>query len=558
MCFPMVRSLSSTAAELAAVGLLAAIALGFGIDGAGMASGYVDPLLHAGAQDEAVYGHASASMLRTGHWMTPIFLDRFMLNKPPLLMWAGAASMRLEGITPLALRLPVLAAGVLCCVLVYGWVRRSQSAPSAIASVVLLIGTPVFFSIGRKFMTDALLTLFVVAAMFLVAADPRWERRATAFAFGALSAAAVMTKSAAGLLPLLILAVYWVLAGSKERPPLRRVLVALAVAAILAAPWHIYEFVVHKDWFVAEYVRFQLLGSGITAPSRYTGDTNVWFYLRTLLLTDPILLLLWLTSLPWIAMAWKRSDKAQARLLAAWFLTSALCLGVFGTRAAYYLLPLLPALVLMSVKFSPLLRGRLAWPACAVLMLAFSVKVWAGDASWGIDYGAKSVPPAAALDNYSRLRRSNELLIVSPDDEFYASVLDLPKVRYVYLTPLDATKTSEFFYRLGMILSGQEFCSLPRLLPVYAQRLRAWKLPEGLQPEATLIDSGAASELAEVIRCSPDRDFMIPEALREIAVGAAVATHTATEAQAGRFFLLSKTSSRRPADSIAPGTVVRD
>ena len=59
------------------------------------------------------------------------------------------------------------------------------------------------------------------------------------------------------------------------------------------------------------------------------------------------------------------------------------------------------------------------------------------------------------------LRRTNELLIVSPDDEFYASVLDLPKVRYVYLTPLDATKTSEFFYRLGMILSDEEFCSLP-------------------------------------------------------------------------------------------------
>ncbi len=26
--------------------------------------------------------------------MTPIFLDRFMLNRPPLLMWAGGASIR--------------------------------------------------------------------------------------------------------------------------------------------------------------------------------------------------------------------------------------------------------------------------------------------------------------------------------------------------------------------------------------------------------------------------------------------------------------------------------
>ena len=81
---------------------------------------------------------------------------------------------------------------------------------------------PVFHSIGRKFMTDTLLTLFVVAAMFVIAADPPWERRWTAIAFGAFSGAAVMTKSAAGLLPLLILAVYWMLAGAKERPPLPR------------------------------------------------------------------------------------------------------------------------------------------------------------------------------------------------------------------------------------------------------------------------------------------------------------------------------------------------
>ncbi len=70
----------------------------------------------------------------------------------------------------------------------------------------------------------------------------------------------------------------------------------------------------------------------------------------------------------------------------------------------------------------------------------------------------RSAPAAVALDQYSRLRRTNELLIVSPDDEFYASVVDLPKVRYVYLTPLDASKTSEFFYRLG------HDCERPRVL----------------------------------------------------------------------------------------------
>ncbi len=102
-------------------------------------------------------------------------------------------------------------------------------------------------------------------------------------------------------------------------------------------------------------------------------------------------------------------------------------------------------------------------------------------------------------------------------------MLDLPKVRYVYLTPLDATKTSEFFYRLGMIVNGQRILLAGGLMPVYEQRLRDWKLPAGLHPEATLID-GVIPDLARVIRCSPDRDFLIPNQFRDVA-GAAIAPH---------------------------------
>ncbi len=160
-------------------------------------------------------------------------------------------------------------------------------------------------------MTDALLALFIVAAMLVMAADPRLDRWASAIGLGLFSGAAVMTKSAAGLLPLVIAVGYWLLAGAKARPGVRKLAIAFGVAVIVAAPWHVYQFVVHRDWFVAEYIRFQLLGSGVTAPSRYTSDTNFWFYLKTLLLTDPILLAFWVTSIPWVVKAWKRADKRR-------------------------------------------------------------------------------------------------------------------------------------------------------------------------------------------------------------------------------------------------------
>ena len=323
--------------ELLAIALIAAVALGFGIQNAGIASGYVDPILHAGAQDEAVYGHAAAYMVRTGQWLTPVFLDRFLLNKPPLLMWTGAGSMLLLGVNPTALRLPALAAGVLCCLLIYAWLRRSRSLPVAFAGVLLALGNGLFHSMARKFMTDIVLTLLITAAMFILALDPRLQKWTSVAGFGCLSGAAILTKSAAGLLPLLILIVFFFL-RAENRPAPTRILAALGVAVLIAAPWHLYQLLVHKDWFMAEYVQFQVLGSGVNAPSRYSGESSVWFYARRLLVLDPLLLLLWCAALPGIVQAWKRSAGAwEVQLLSAWCLGSIAVL--LSIRNACRLLP---------------------------------------------------------------------------------------------------------------------------------------------------------------------------------------------------------------------------
>ncbi|HMD50554.1 MAG TPA: glycosyltransferase family 39 protein, partial [Bryobacteraceae bacterium] len=264
--------------ELSVVAAIAAVVLGFGIQGAGIASGYVDPILKAGAQDEAVYGHAAAAMVHTGQWLTPTFLGRFMLNKPPLLFWAGAAAMRIFGVNAVALRMAPIGAAVLCCVVVYAWLRRSSSGLAAASGVLLLAGNSLFHSMARKFMTDILLALLITSAMFVLSLDPSLSRIRSAVFFGLFTGAAILTKSAAGLVPLLILVAYCFVVRAGDRPSVQRVLIAVATAVVVAGPWHAYQFLVHRDWFVSEYIRFQLLGSGISAPSRYTGESNLSFY----------------------------------------------------------------------------------------------------------------------------------------------------------------------------------------------------------------------------------------------------------------------------------------
>jgi hypothetical protein len=534
--------------ETVLVAALALAAVGFGIWGVGMGSGEIDPFLKFGAGDEVVYGHAAARMVSTGHWATSIYLDRLLLNKPPLLMWLGALAMHLFGVSPFVLRLPVVLAGAFCCGLLYLWMRRmKQPVTAAFIALILLAGDPFFHVMARKFMTDILLTLWITLAVFVLAGDFRLSKTWTAYAYGALTGAAIMTKSAAGLIPLLILIAFWLLAGKEDRPPIRRVLIAFGTAVLVAAPWHIYEFATHREWFLTEYLNVQILGMGVTTPAITEGGPKLWFYLRGLLLTDPVLAILSLAALPGLAMAWFREDRALARLLTAWIVVMIVCLAAFANRASYYALPLIPALALLSARYISYSRG--AWAVCAVLVALFAVKVSAPDRLWGLDFRqGTTLRSAPELDAYNRLQRTNELVVVAPDDEFYSSVIGLPKVRYAWVSPsVDYSKTPNFFYWLGVIVSPDEFCqegpaARPPALRLHIQRLKAWHAPP---VTGTVVMARADAEIADMIRCSPDRDFFLPDNMDTMADAA----HHLVRFGSGRFFLLANKSGQSPAFS---------
>jgi len=298
-------------------------------------------------------------------------------------------------------------------------------------------------------------------------------------------------------------------------------------------------------------VRFQLLGSGISAPSRYGSESNLSFYVARVVALDPVLLVLLVVA---AAFSKRYAEEAQARLVAVWCVAAFLCPLAFGTRVAYYLLPLIPAMAIGAVQFSPLFRGRWASVLCTLLAIAFGVKVWNASQTWGLDYHA-SIASADALGKYSALRRANDLVIVAPDDEFYSAILDLPKIRYAFLGTVDPTKTTDFFYWLGINVSTEDFCKLEALGPAYEQRLASWGLPRS-NPIGTILAGASNADLSAMIRCSTNRDFFLPDNLHDAALDSGGATHIVTTSENGRFFLLAKTSAARAENEHQPGTII--
>jgi len=145
------------------------------------------PLMDA---TEARYANIARVMLETGNWVTPqTSPGEVFWGKPPLYVWASAASMGLLGVNELGSRLPSFLFAVLTLAIVTSWAKAVAARegvaatrdPATVAGLVLATCLGFFVSSGAV-MTDASLifaTTWALAAFWMVCVHgdtrPRWR-----------------------------------------------------------------------------------------------------------------------------------------------------------------------------------------------------------------------------------------------------------------------------------------------------------------------------------------------------------------------------------------------
>ncbi len=503
----------------------------------GLAGDYVDPLGRITAQDEALYSNSVIAMAEHGDWLTPHFMGRLALYKPPALIWASALSARIFGVTRFTLRLPIAVFAALAVGLVFLWGAESASITAGICAALLLLGNHLFQTMAALCMTDALLLAFTSAAMYAIFADPWLESRAAFWGFAAATAAAILTKGIAGIFPLAVLGVYAVIARRQERPSPRRALLAGGVSLALAAPWFLYQLAVHPRWFWTEHVMVEILGYGAGAPPQTSHESAPVFYLARLAATDPILTAAVLVAAPGFARLLRRREPGPT-LLACWLgLTAAATLG-WHYRNAAYLLPMVPALALIGACNGAFAEPRHAkWMLCFVL-LGVAIKAALPDAPYGLSYRGGTVQPLApALADYCDQNRRRGLIVVDFADDLYAATLPLyERPSYAFVGPMGGGGSYAMpFEEMGIVVTVPQYGVLASLAPGFRARLRDWGVGSE-EPVATLIHAASAEELGQLVRVSPLDDFLIPERYRA-AIGRS--GHIEAPAAPGYFFLLS-------------------
>ena len=195
--------------------------------------------------DEARYAEISREMLASGDFVTPRLNGVPYFEKPPLLYWSNAASFRLFGETPWAARLPTRLFGLGTVVVLLFGTAGLWGMTAGLAAAILYLASPFGFVFSRVVLTDAPLTFFFAATLFLARATVlRREARRPWVALSALTGlAAAGGFLSKGLVAVVLpgaIFVFWCLASRLARP-LSLLLLGPAVSAFLlaGAPWFV-------------------------------------------------------------------------------------------------------------------------------------------------------------------------------------------------------------------------------------------------------------------------------------------------------------------------------
>lgn len=310
--------------------------------------------------DEAIHAEVSREIRLTGDWLTLHYQDDLYFRKPPIKFWLTAAAESVFGEHEWVTRTWSAAAGIATALLLTLWViQETRSAlTGALSGLIFLSGRFIFFHAFRTGETDGMLVLFTVAALYgywrakphtTHPADPRWL-----YVSAASVALAVMTKSAAGLLPVLILGVEFVLTRSWQYFRWRDWVGPAVLALAVILPWHVYETVRWGTRFWNEYLGLHVL-KRVTEVLHNPGATEGWY--------GPILFKrffpfsLWLIpALAWTVRGWFLRRREDG-LWVVWVALTYLLFTLAKTKFDWYLLPLYPAAAVLVAKYLVTIRG---------------------------------------------------------------------------------------------------------------------------------------------------------------------------------------------------------
>jgi len=348
--------------------------------------------------DDADSSHAEAAreMLVCGDYVTLHVNGVRYLEKAPLMYWLIAFCYRIFGVNEFAARLPIVLALLLSALLAMRWAGRAFGERAGLYAALFVGSTTGFFLFTRILIPEAILSLFIAAALYFFltglqdASGWRWYAGYACVALG------VLTK---GLIALVFVGgtvfVYLLLSGEWRRWREFRLVSGLALLLAISAPWHLLAGFRNHGFFWFYFVNEHFLRF---LGKRYPKDYNklpaalywslhlAWFFPWSMFLPS-LLRDLWRNLQDGSFRAVPPSLASRTRLLC--WIWGGLILVFFSvsTNQEYYTFPAyLPVILLLAaaiVEQESDSRSRwLTWSSAAVAALSVTAGIALSAGLW--------------------------------------------------------------------------------------------------------------------------------------------------------------------------------
>lgn len=309
--------------------------------------------------DEAAYGEIAREMVASGDWISPTLNGEPFDQHPPLVPWIMALSIKLLGVTPLAVRLPNALLALVGLFLTYSIARRIAGKGTGILAALALVTAPAYHLMVRDARLDMALMVFIALALWGVVSylyEPKKYYLILAYIGTAL---AFLTKGPIGLIvPLFVVGIFIIMTRRWNLIMRLGLPWGLVIIAVILLPWYWAMYRAHGSNYL--YVLFVVQNFKRFATTNYAGKSDPFFYVHTF----AWMFLPWIVAIFW-HMARRFPELRRARfdlnrmspqepapgLVTIWLIAPIILMSLSRTKLPQYIFFVLPAAAVIAGSF---------------------------------------------------------------------------------------------------------------------------------------------------------------------------------------------------------------
>ncbi|HIE11515.1 MAG TPA: glycosyltransferase family 39 protein, partial [Kiritimatiellae bacterium] len=295
-------------------------------------------------RDEPRFARAAVEMISRHEWVVPFFNCDFRFDKPVLTYWLMRAGYALLGVNEAGARLHSLVSAIATALLLMWFARRWISAEAGLLCAIIFLSQLQVLIHGRSAVADMPMVFFVTLCqvlLFEMAARDDIPRAAFPMCYGAMALGFLAKGPIAILVPLLSLALFYLITPRRISPGKLRLGSGLGMALLLVALWGLPALIATRGEFLRVGIGKHVLERGVAA-----------FNARKML-PGYYLLTAFFSLFPWIvfapaAITWVRRHWGRlGAWLTAWALSPYVIFSFYATQLPHYVMPAFPATALL-------------------------------------------------------------------------------------------------------------------------------------------------------------------------------------------------------------------